>query len=58
MNGLVQKKKNCFLLLNYNRNKSSKSMFSDCVEHLGHKKKKKNPTTTNEQRKTKEKINK
>ena len=36
-------------------------MFSNCIERLGHKKTKKqkqNKTTTNKQRKTKEKINK
>ena len=37
-------------------------MFSNCIERLGHKKKqnrktKNKPTTTNKQRKTKEKIN-
>ena len=48
-NGLVQKKKNCFLFLNCNKNKSSKSMFSNCVERLGHKKREKNPQQQQQQ---------
>ena len=54
-NGLAQKKKKSFLFLNQNKN--GKPMFPNCIERLGHQKKI-NKTTTNKQRKTKEKINK
>ena len=53
--GLLKRKKKCFPFLNYNKN--GKSMFPNCIERLGHEKKR-NKTTTNKQRKTKEKINK
>ena len=54
-NGLAQKKKKSFLFLNQIKN--GKPMFPNCIERLGHQKKI-NKTTTNKQRKTKEKINK
>ena len=59
MGFLKREKKIVFYFLN------GKSMFSNCIECLGHKKKQKQKQkkqqqkqTTNKQRKTKEKINK